>query len=130
MVQHAVRDRRRNITPTGWNDFIEVLHEHNFPKSMLNRETLDELARYSSSMHIVRPSRSRKRERVIGRSPSVPIPIHRPFKRKKRDPSPSPTIRRKRQRSPPIVVFGSRTPSKRHVKKSTRYRSAEFLRKF
>lgn len=43
LIQHAVRDRRRNIMPTGWNYFIRLLQEHNVPKSLLNRATLDEL---------------------------------------------------------------------------------------
>ena len=43
LIQHAVRDRRRNIMPTGWNYFIHLLKEHNVPKSLLNRATLDEL---------------------------------------------------------------------------------------
>ena len=43
LIQHAVRDRRRNLTPTGWSDFLTVLRDHNVPKSILNRNTLDEL---------------------------------------------------------------------------------------
>ena len=43
LIQHAVRDRRRNLSPTGWTDFLKLLREHNVPKSMLNRNTLDEL---------------------------------------------------------------------------------------
>ena len=44
LIQHAVRDRRRNFTPTGWSYFVNLLKKHNVPKSSLNRETLDELA--------------------------------------------------------------------------------------
>ena len=43
LIQHAVRDRRRNMTPTGWNQFVGLLQEHNIPKSILNRQTLDEM---------------------------------------------------------------------------------------
>ena len=43
LIQHAVRDRRRNLTPTGWSDFITILRDHNVPKSILNRDTLDEM---------------------------------------------------------------------------------------
>lgn len=43
LIQHAVRDRRRNMTPTGWSSFLSMLHEHNVPRSVLNRQTLDEL---------------------------------------------------------------------------------------
>ena len=43
LIQHAVRDRRRNMIPTGWDYFLSVLRDHNIPKSILNRNTLDEL---------------------------------------------------------------------------------------
>ena len=43
LIQHAVRDRRRNLTPTGWDDFRHLLKRHNVPKFMLNRDTLEEL---------------------------------------------------------------------------------------
>ena len=43
LIQHAVRDRRRNMIPVGWNYFLAVLRDHNIPKSILNRYTLDEL---------------------------------------------------------------------------------------
>lgn len=43
LIQHAVRDRRRSFTPTGWSYFVNLLKKHNVPRSSLNRETLDEL---------------------------------------------------------------------------------------
>ena len=43
LIQHAVRDRRRNISPVGWNYFLNLLREHNVPKSILNRDTIDEM---------------------------------------------------------------------------------------
>lgn len=43
LIQHAVRDRRRNMSPTGWPHFLSLLREHNVPKSILNRDTLDEM---------------------------------------------------------------------------------------
>ena len=43
LVQHAVRDRRRNLTPKGWDEFRHLLKSHNVPKFMLNRDTLEEL---------------------------------------------------------------------------------------
>ena len=43
LIQHAVRDRRRNISPTGWNYFLNLLTENNVPKSILNRGTIDEM---------------------------------------------------------------------------------------
>lgn len=43
LIQHAVRDRRRNMTPTGWEYFLHLLREYNVPKTLLNRNTLDEI---------------------------------------------------------------------------------------
>lgn len=43
LIQYAVRDRRRNFLPTGWNQFLKTLRSHNIPKYMLNRNTLDEM---------------------------------------------------------------------------------------
>ena len=43
LIQHAVRDRRRNLIPTGWSEFLTLLKDHNVPKSTLNRDTLDEM---------------------------------------------------------------------------------------
>ena len=43
LIQHAVRDRRRPFTPTGWDEFVSRLKRHNIPRAMLNRATLDEL---------------------------------------------------------------------------------------
>ena len=43
LIQHAVRDRRRNLNPVGWNYFLNLLREYNVPKSILNRNTIDEM---------------------------------------------------------------------------------------
>ena len=43
LIQHAVRDRRRNISPVGWEYFLDLLRRHNVPKSILNRNTIDEM---------------------------------------------------------------------------------------
>lgn len=43
LIQHAVRDRRRNISPAGWEYFIKLLFQHNVPKSNLNRGTIEEM---------------------------------------------------------------------------------------
>ena len=36
LIQHAVRDRRRLGTPTGWENFVQTLKAHNVPRSLLN----------------------------------------------------------------------------------------------
>ena len=43
LIQHAVRDRRRNIQPKGWQFFKDRLQGINVPQSLLNYETLDEM---------------------------------------------------------------------------------------
>ena len=43
LIQHAVRDRRRNLTPVGWSQFLNLLSDQNAPRMILNYDTLDEL---------------------------------------------------------------------------------------
>ena len=49
LIQHAVRDHRRSLTPNGWSEFRYLLRLHNAPKFMLNRDTLDEMNRDEQS---------------------------------------------------------------------------------
>lgn len=49
LIQHAVRDRRRNYSPEGWDIFREKLRELNVPKSILNYDTLDEISNISQA---------------------------------------------------------------------------------
>ena len=43
LIQHAVRDRRRNIIPPGWSHFLNILRDNNTPRMIMNYETLEEL---------------------------------------------------------------------------------------
>ena len=43
LVQHAVRDRRRQFSPTGWDYSISLLKKYNVPRASLNRDTLEAL---------------------------------------------------------------------------------------
>ena len=43
LIQHAVRDRRRNLQPKVWQFFKERLQGLNVPHSLLNYDTLDEM---------------------------------------------------------------------------------------
>lgn len=46
LIQHAVRDRRRqSFSPRGWRDFVQLLREVNVPKIILNKDTMDDLDR-------------------------------------------------------------------------------------
>ena len=100
LIQHAVRDRRRNMTPTGWSTFLSMLHEHNVPRSVLNRQTLDELDRFDQQTSTVSlkktdlPLVSRKRSNSATSIKPEFIP---PTKRKSRSRSP---IRRQSSRKP------------------------------
>lgn len=61
LIQHAVRDRRRNITPPGWEYFLDKLKEINAPRMLLNYETLEEMSG-SPSKQKLSDSRSSKRK--------------------------------------------------------------------
>ena len=43
LIQHSVRDRRRNIVPAGWSEFLQTLQANNVPRMILNYDTLSEL---------------------------------------------------------------------------------------
>lgn len=65
LVQHAVRDRRRILLPTGWPHFLKVLREHNVPKSSLNRDTLNEMekAQLAIKKEVTTPIKQRSSEK-------------------------------------------------------------------
>ena len=86
LIQHAVRDRRRNMSPVGWSNFLRLLREHNVPKSTLNRSTLDELEGVATPIPIVKrePSRS-------------PSPISSTTQRRRRNRSPKQRIQPARE---------------------------------
>ena len=128
LIQHAVRDRRRDFTPTAWSTFVSLLKKHNVPRTVLNRATLDELA-----------------------SPSVKTPvINTPFKTpnpRKRPRSLSPASSEKKSRKSerlrrktsnyiaPFKAFSSVPPKKprkseRVRRRSNRYPSPLFLKDF
>ena len=88
LIQHAVRDRRKHFTPTGWSEFAEQLHKHNIPRMMLNHATIEELqaralppssttAASSSSLSSSSSSSSmkkKKKKEVMLSTPSPPPP--------------------------------------------------------
>ena len=55
LIQHAVRDRRRDFTPVAWDHFVKLLKKHNVPKTVLNRQTIDELENRPVKKHIWKP---------------------------------------------------------------------------
>ena len=65
LIQHAVRDRRRNMTPAGWKAFVTLLQEHNIPKSILNRQTLDEIENRATRKKEYVPIKMEKEEEDV-----------------------------------------------------------------
>ena len=43
LIQHSVRDSRRQISPRGWNEFFDQIKKSNVPRSLLGNATLYEL---------------------------------------------------------------------------------------
>lgn len=70
LIQHAVRDRRRNFIPTGWDYFVNLLKKHNVPKASLNRETLDELEKPMS----LTPKQQVKKSPTSQKPSRIPTP--------------------------------------------------------
>ena len=63
LIQHAVRDRRRNIVPTGWSHFLDVLRDNNTSRMIMNYETLEELSsppRHTVKTTFSKPSKLRQ----------------------------------------------------------------------
>ena len=75
LIQHAVRDKRRNINPVGWRYFLNLLLENNIPKSILNRGTMEEMEAMLSKDFKQEPqgteigTKRRKRKLPKGKSP-------------------------------------------------------------
>ena len=100
LIQHAVRDRRRNLTPTGWSDFVTILRDHNVPKSILNRDTLDEMEGKATLVPHLKRSTSPKRSVSIKHEPDIrQIP---PTSQKRSRSATPPRIQPKRRAKPAI----------------------------
>ena len=117
LIQHAVRDRRRNFTPEAWDTFVSMLKKHNVPRVVLNRPTLDEL-------NAPPPAKSKRQ------IPMTATPKRTP----KRTPKQTP---KRLVHKTPISLFGKfvspdkkRRRSERLAKPSLRYPSPTFLKDF
>ena len=60
LIQHAVRDRRRNMTPNGWQYFLKKLQEINAPRMLLNYETLEEMTSHPDNKNLQAASNRKK----------------------------------------------------------------------
>ena len=78
LIQHAVRDRRRNLIPEGWSEFRHILQSHNVPKFMLNRDTLDEMSKDGVNITETKNEDSKKekkkKEEVVKKEPTMLFP--------------------------------------------------------
>ena len=88
LIQHAVRDRRRNMTPVGWKSFLTTLQSSNAPKMLLSYDTLEELRAPKPSLATPIPTSAiRKRSKLPVASFSTPYikqEVHSPRSRIKK----------------------------------------------
>ena len=132
LIQHAVRDRRRKFTPEGWDYFLHLLKLHNVPRSLLNRETLDELTKVGTSSPTTESAIKKKSHitfhlpaatsspltstSILSTPPPGPPPSPSSIVRKgkrKRSQSLSPPPEFKLSPSDATFVYGSETKQKR-----------------
>ena len=120
LIQHAVRDRRRQFSPTGWDYFVDLLKKHNVPRAPLNRDTLEELEGMNKTTKGPQPSKipipiPKLPSKVPKLSSKIPIPIPKLPKEYFTFPLKSPSLKKsKRSKS----MFDSAT-------KQTRGRASE-----
>ena len=91
----AVRDRRRNITPPGWEEFKTLLKDANAPRMILNYETLEEMHH-----HLKDPLLTTSRIKLVptaARTSRIPIASH--VARKRLNSAPGKDIRIKKELS-------------------------------
>ena len=106
LIQFAVNDRRRQFIPVGWKEFLTTLKEHNIPKTVLNRATLDELSEPEMRQKIQTSRKSKPKRQA------------------------SPTIQTMWEDQVTPSKHKGRKRSKRKRRVSTRYPNTEFLKDF
>ena len=117
LVQHAVRDRQRNINPLGWKTFVSQLKDHNAPQMILNYNTLDEL-RPSLSLLTPQPAIANR----FGRS-SAKSEIRKRSRSQSKAKTPvQEKIRRQSIPSTPASSYLATPPAKKPLRKSSRTR--------
>ena len=63
LVQHAVRDRRRAMNPSGWLEFVNYMKQNNVPNMILNYDTLDEMRLPKTAQSVSRAVGTESKER-------------------------------------------------------------------
>ena len=114
LVQHAIRDRRRAMVPTGWGQFLNLIRSENVPRFMLNRDTLEEL---STPKIKTEPKSSITPTRATARALKSEVNIRRKLKKEIKR---SPSIQHERVKQRPKSI-PPRLTSKRIKKENTRY---------
>lgn len=71
LIQHAVRDRRRNLTPFGWSYFLDILRNQNAPRMILNYDTLDELQKFGRSVSPIKAAKTARLSKIPIRDTTV-----------------------------------------------------------
>ena len=79
LIQHAVRDHRRPFTPIAWAEFVNLLKKHNVPRSVLSRQTLEEM-----KVEVPKASPKTARKRATRKLKRAPDTIGPTPKRKRR----------------------------------------------
>ena len=88
LIQHAVRDRRRHFTPIAWDYFSQLLKDHNIPRSLLNRPTLEELDKPPEKKELPKKRATRKRQSLFPEMAITPKSAKRKRRASLRYPSP------------------------------------------
>ena len=118
LIQHAVRDRRRNITPAGWKAFKDILKSSNAPRMILNYETLEEMQQDEESpltvtpkaAHVESPLTVTPKAAAIPRAASLTLSSRLPTKRKAESSSSTEGAKVARRNSLPLTKRESRIP--------------------
>lgn len=64
LVQHAVRDRRRALNPSGWAEFVDSMKRNNAPHMILNYDTLDEMRSPKVIRNVSTESRQKRQNKI------------------------------------------------------------------
>ena len=100
LIQYAVSAKRRAYTPKGWIEFVRYLRKINVPKSILNRETIEELVAgdtLKGKKRLFEEEDKEERMKKVGVRRVTATPRRRITpKRRQRDRDGSPEIKQKR----------------------------------
>ena len=116
LIQHAVRDRRRNMTPAGWSRFLDILRVNNAPRMILNYDTLDEMQSQSKSSPVIKKGTLPSRIPVLKKEPSYDpdrfrqylLSLKKEKKEKKTSPFKAPRSSSRTRKAPNYFISGTK----------------------